>query len=63
MQDKKCIDAVCIFFYFIRQKGRKDLSESDNQDNYKKERLYKSKPGKHERPLFDDGPTANQIEY
>lgn len=51
------------FLYFIRQKGRKDLPENDNQDNYKKEWLYKSKPGKHERPLFDAGPRVNQIEY
>lgn len=41
------------FLYFIRQKGRKDLPENDNQDNHTKKRLYKSKPGKHKISMLD----------
>lgn len=51
------------FLYFIRQKGRKDLPENDNQDNHKKKWLYKSKPGKHKRAVFNAEPMAYQINY
>lgn len=45
-----------LFPYFIRQKGRKDLPENDNQDNYKKKWLHKSKPGKNKKTIFHAGP-------